>query len=194
MRVSCLHTSAHEISIFESARPAGIELTHHVRSDLFYRAAGGVTPGILAETAAHLRRLAAGSDAVLLTCPILGGPDTPGHSADSLMAEVANQRAAGRHLEVMFTFPPIDARIRSLFGALDGPAAVTVSHLPGAWDLFAQGRFREHNDVVRDAVDKSGADMVALVQASMVPAAPATGRILTIAEASLSRLSDLITA
>jgi len=72
MRIACLHTAASNAAVFDAACPAGVTLSHAVRSDLLAAAevAGGLTTEIALETAAALRRLE--GDRVLLTCSTIG--------------------------------------------------------------------------------------------------------------------------
>ncbi len=191
MRISCLHTNASEIPVFERACPKGMTLVHHVRSDLFYRAQQDLDAGVLAETAAHMKRIAAGSDAVLLTCSLLGSGNLPGYCADALLAEQCAKAARGKSLEVLYTCRPAFPTIKRYFGPLKGPRSVEITFIPAAWELLTSDRTDDHNVLVRDAVSKCKANFVAISQASMVAALDTKSpRLLTAPEAALQILSE----
>lgn len=190
MRISCLHSTPSNIAVFEAARPDGMRLTHHVRADLLVRANHGLDAAIIAETQAQLRRLEPGSDAVLLTCSTLRPAAQPSvNVADALLALEVGERIAGKTVDIFFTNPGTRAASRTLFGSLTGAKTMTFHLIPGAWDRFLAGDLAAYTDAIAGAVAMSGAELVVLAQASMAPAVPASGRILSSPTVALRRIA-----
>ncbi len=192
MRIACLHTAASNVVLFEAARPDGVRLSHAVRPDLLAAAeAEGLTPAIAAATAEALGALAKdeGTDAVLLTCSTLGPAAEAAGAlrADAALAEAAS--AGGGTVEVLCAAPSTLTVTAELFGAAAGRtgARVTVRLVPGAWGLFHAGDQAGYAALIARDAEASRADVVALAQASMAPAAQLTARpVLTCPEAALA--------
>ncbi|MHA1529542.1 MAG: Asp/Glu racemase, partial [Alphaproteobacteria bacterium] len=107
--------------------------------------------------------------------------------ADAALAEAATAR--GGTVEVLCAAPSTLTATAELFGvAAEGTGArVTIRLVPGAWRLF---HGRDHAGyaalIARDA-EASRADVVALAQASMAPAAHLTARpVLSCPEVALA--------
>jgi hypothetical protein len=190
MRIACLHTAESNVAIFEAARPDGVRLSHAVRPDLLAAAeAEGLTPAIAAATAEALGALRGGADAVLLTCSTLGPAAGPAGAlrADAALAEAAT--AGGGTVEVLCAAPGTLTATAELFGAAAGRsgARVTIRLVPGAWALFHAGDHAGYAERVARDADASRADVVALAQASMAPAAQLTARpVLTCPHVALA--------
>lgn len=190
MRISCLHTTQLNIPIYEAAAPEGVKLIHHVRSDLLYRARQGVHDGLRAETNMYLRRMAPGSDAVLMTCSILAeAVSLPAFSADDLLAQAVAAAADGRTIDVFYTNLQAAPTIEARYGDLPGAGRVQLVPVAEALERLFAGDTEGHDRLVRDAVTRSDADLRVLVQATMQPAVPADPRILAPAPVALARLS-----
>ncbi len=189
MRIACLHTAESNVAVFEAARPDGVSLSHAVRPDLLAAAeAEGLTPGVAAATAHALGALRDGADVVLLTCSTLGPAAGPAGAlrADAALAEAAT--AGGGTVEVLCAAPSTLAATAELFEAAAGRtgARVTVRLVPGAWRLFHAGDHAAYVALIAREVAASRADVVALAQASMAPAARLVGReVLTSPETAL---------
>jgi hypothetical protein len=188
MRIACLHTAESNVAIFEAACPEGVRLSHAVRPDLLAAAeAEGLTPAITAATVEALEALDA--DTVLLTCSTLGpaAGATGALRADAALAEAAV--SGGGAVEVLCAAPSTLAVTAELFGAAasDTGARVTIRLVPGAWDLFHSGDHAGYAALIARDADASRADVVALAQASMAPAAALTTRaVLTVPQAALA--------
>ena len=189
MRIACLHTAESNVAVFEAARPIGVSLSHAVRPDLLAAAEDeGLTPAIAAATAEALGALRDGADAVLLTCSTLGPAAGPAGAlrADAALAEAAV--SGGGAVEVLCTAPSTLAATAELFGAAAerSGARVTVRLVPGAWRLFHAGDHAAYAERVARDAEASRADVVALAQASMAPAAQLAGRpVLTCPQVAL---------
>jgi hypothetical protein len=114
----------------------------------------------------------------VLTCSTLGPAAAAAGAlrADAALAEAAV--AGGGAVEVLCAAPGTLAATAELFGAAAGRtrARVTIRLIPGIWDLFLAGdRAAYVERIARDA-EASRADVVALAQASMTPAARLTTR------------------
>ncbi|HUS54565.1 MAG TPA: hypothetical protein VMY41_11245 [Thermohalobaculum sp.] len=181
MRIACLHTAESNVAIFEAARPEGVSLTHVVRPDLLAAAeAGGLTPEIAAATARALRVLSESADAVVLNCSTLG---PAAEAAGALRADAALAEAAvagGGAVEVLCAAPSTLAATAELFGNAAGRtgARVTIRLVPGAWALFHAGDHAAYAEKIARDAEASRADVVALAQTSMAPAADLTERAL----------------
>ena len=190
MKIACLHTAESNVALFEAARPDGVRLSHAVRPDLLAAAeAEGLTPAIAAATAEALAGLGAGTDAVLLTCSTLGpaAEATGALRADAALAEAAT--AGGGTVEVVCAAPSTLTVTAELFGAAAeaSGARVTIRLVPGAWPLFHVGNHAAYAALIARDAEASRADVVALAQASMAPAAELTARpVLTCPQAALA--------
>jgi hypothetical protein len=197
VRLTCLHTATSNIAVFDRALIDGdlagddgatdIELHHVVRADLLAAAEanGGLIPSVRADAATALRQLADECDGVLLTCSTLGPAVddvdvlVPVLRVDAALAHAAV--AAGGTVVVLCAVsttlgPTADLFARASAGT---SATVTVHLVEGAWDLFTAGDLAGYHAAVAQAADDaltSGADLVALAQASMAPAIPSCRR------------------
>lgn len=188
MRITCLHTAASNIAVFDAAAQAlGIApavLQHEVRADLLAAAEerGGLTPDIATSTANVLLSLAQHADIVLLTCSTLGPSvdelderiQSSVLRADQALALTAVQ--AGGKIVVLCAVETTLAPTSGLFhrAALHSDATVDVQLVPGAWALFKAGDSDGYLSTIATAADQAyidGASMVALAQASMGGAA-----------------------
>ncbi|MCB8819222.1 aspartate/glutamate racemase family protein [Microvirga rosea] len=204
MRIACLHTAESNIAVFENAAKsdafAPVDLMHIVRPDLLARVeTSGFTPLLEAETVAALLELAAGADAVILTCSSIG-PAAATAAAQTripvLRVDEALARAAtesGRSVTVLCAAPTTLEPTRVLFetAAQATGAKVDVRLVPGAWDLFKAGDRDGYQAMIAEAADRAfgeGFDRVALAQASMMAAADLcrAGQALTSPGAGLS--------
>ncbi|MCH8168109.1 MAG: Asp/Glu racemase [Proteobacteria bacterium] len=191
MKIACLHTAESNVAIFEAARPEGVSLGHAVRPDLLAAAeAEGLTPAIAAATAEALGALGKDevADAVLLTCSTLG-PAAEAAGALRADAALAEAATAGGTVEVLCTAPATLATTAELFGAAAGRtgARLTIRLVPGAWALFQAGDHAGYAALIARDAEASRADVVALAQASMAPAAQLTARpVLTVPAAALA--------
>lgn len=190
MRISCLHTTQSAIAAYEAGCPEGVRLTHHVRTDFLVRAMGGLTPGLKAEMAAHLTRLKAGNDVVLVTCALLA-PATapPAVSTASLLVEEIEEVAAGKHVEIIFVCKVDQPTPDHLFAELENPSQTSVTCLEGAWEMMAANREEELRRLVTEKVDQSDADIIAVLQGPLMAAASDDPRVLNIPAIALSRLA-----
>ncbi len=186
MRIACLHTIDSNVAVFQSAS-AGLDvsLTHQVRADLLKRAEadGGLTAEIRAETAELLRGLAAGADAVLLTCSTLGpsvedvDAGVPVLRVDAALAQQAVAACGGKgHVLVMCAVQTTVEPTRKLFEAAAEGTGVGIAMrvIPCAWDAFRAGNVEAYHLIIAQAVDAAyaeGAGVIALAQASMTGAA-----------------------
>jgi hypothetical protein len=188
VKIACLHTADSNIPIYEDAArelglPAGI-LHHHVRADLLLTAErlGGVTTGIVAETADVLLRLSQDADAVILNCSTLGPASSkataaaavPIIRADGVLAEEA-VRAGGKVI-VLCTVETTIGPTTTLFEAAAKAmgAEIEVRLIPGAWALFRAGDQAAYLASIAEAVKGTygeGPTTVAFAQASMTDAA-----------------------
>ena len=190
MKIACLHTAASNVALFEAARPERVRLSHAVRPDLLAAAeADGLTPAIAAATAEALGALRGGADAVLLTCSTLGPAAEAAGAlrADAALAEAAT--AGGGTVEVLCTAPSTLTATAELFGAAAARsgARLTVRLVPGAWGLFQAGDHAGYAERIAREVAASRAEVVALAQASMAPAAQLTARpVLTVPAVALA--------
>jgi len=182
MIIACLHTADSNISVFDAARPPGVDLRHEVRPDLLEAAASGLSLGVAAKTQSTLRRLAEDADAVLLTCSTLGpaaeGVETrvPVLRVDAALATEAC--AGGGKVAVICAAPSTLKPTRKLFEAAAARtgADVRIILVDKAWDAFLSGDLEGYLHAVAGAADLGPADVVALAQASMAPAAERTRR------------------
>ncbi|NWE23469.1 aspartate/glutamate racemase family protein [Pseudomonas sp. P7548] len=188
MRITCLHTAASNIDVFEAAATAlGIApgvLHHEVRPDLLAAAEhlGYLSDDVAGTTAEVLLALARHADAVVLTCSTLGPSlDTIPHPtpapilrADEALAVEAAQ--AGARVVVLCAVATTLEPTSTLFHRVAQRTGATVDvHLvAGAWDLFKAGDLQGYLCSIAKAADRAyldGASIVALGQASMGGAA-----------------------
>ncbi|MGB3124790.1 MAG: aspartate/glutamate racemase family protein [Pseudomonas sp.] len=188
MRITCLHTAASNIAVFEAAAKAlGIApdtLRHEVRADLLAAAelAGGLTEGITQSTVAVLLALEPHADAVLLTCSTLGPAvesiartsRVPILRTDEALAFAAVQ--ADGNVVVLCAVETTLEPTSTLFhrAALRAGTRVDVQLVPGAWEQFKAGDIDGYLATIAQAADRAyveGASIVALAQASMGEAA-----------------------
>ncbi len=188
MKIACLHTAESNVALFEAARPDGVHLSHAVRPDLLAAAeAEGLTPAVAAATAQALGAL--DGDAVLLTCSTLGPAAEAAGAirADAALAEAAT--AGGGTVVVLCAAPGTLTATAELFGAAAGRsgARVTLRLVPGAWRLFHAGDHAGYAELIARDAEASRADVVALAQATMTPAARLTARpVLTCPDVALA--------
>ncbi|CAB3874653.1 hypothetical protein LMG26689_03168 [Achromobacter animicus] len=211
MQISLLHTIDSNPAIFEqAARDAGLAagaLRHAVRPAFRLavdqaRATASALPG--SDIAAALQALAAGADAVIVTCATLGpvvdgitGIGVPVIRADEALAEAA--ALAGARIVVLCAVESTLEANRALFERHAGPVGGTVDVrlVPLAWDLFKRGEtaacLAAVAQAARDA-QEGGADVVAFAHPWMAGAAsalPAECRPLDGASASLALAARL---
>ncbi len=192
MIIACLHTAESNIAIFDAERPEGVDLRHTVRADLLAAADKGLTPEVTSVARHSLMKAAAGADAALLTCSTLG-PVTDGLEADIpvLRVDAALAEAAcapGGDVAVICAAPSTLAPTRALFQAEAAKtgANVRIMLVEGAWETFLSGDQDAYLRAIANVADRAGADVVALAQASMAPAAAMTRReVLTSPKAAL---------
>src|SRR5690606_14279850 len=172
LNIHCLHSANSNIAIFEAARRRlgnrKLMLKHRIRSDLLAaaEAAGGPTAEILEKTAAELRFLARGSDAVLLTCSTLGQAiglaardlPMPVLRVDEALAEAAV--AAGGSVIVLCAAGTTTAPTRLLFEqrAMATGASVEVRLVQSAWEAFRAGDVAGYDELVAEAADLAAAE------------------------------------
>lgn len=174
MKIACLHTADSNAPLFDEAAAAlGVEVSHTVRADLYKRAIdlGGADETILAEAAAALTELE--GDVRLLTCSTIGAAAGRAGAlrVDDALAEAAV--ANGGDVAVFVTTPTTIEPTRSLFAghAVRTGAQIHVTMVEGALDAFLTGELDEYAAMIAQAADRAGADVIALAQASMAPAA-----------------------
>lgn len=190
MRIACLHTVDSNVAVLEAAAAglSGVTLLHTVRPDLLQRAEaeGGLTDAIRDEAAELLGALAAGADAVLLTCSTVGPAaeradllaPVPILRVDAALASAAVARASAGlgKVDVLCAVQTTVEPTRALFERLaDGTDVAIAMHIaPGAWDAFRAGDIPKYHGLVAAAADAlyaNGAEVVAFAQASMAAAA-----------------------
>ena len=128
---------------------------------------------------------------MLLTCSTLG---PAAGAAGALRADAALARAAtvaGGTVEVLCAAPSTLAATAELFGVAGerSGARVTVRLVPGAWSLFHAGDHAGYAALIARDAEASPADVVALAQVSMAPAAALTARpVRTCPQAALTAI------
>jgi len=194
--IACLHTTPAVITTFDAAaRALGVSVTHTVRDELLREAeaAGGLTPEIGSRTAAALGALAAGADAVLLTCSTLG-PAVAGTAALRVDAALAREaRARGGRCVVLAAVETTLGPTRGVFEA-EGVEGFELRLVEGAWAAFRADDTQRYHALIRAAADAAlaeGAACVALAQASMAGAAEGEARILSSPLAGLRAAAGL---
>jgi hypothetical protein len=177
LTIACLHTAESNAALFEAAAAAlpggALRLTHRIRPDLLREP----TPETLAEAAEVLRALAAGADAVLLTCSTIGEAAAqvtqapcPVLRADAALAEAATR--AGGLTHVLYAAPSTRAPTQAIFEAAAQQTGATLDLrlVQGAWDLFLAGELAAyHARIAAAATGLPG--RIVLAQASMAGAA-----------------------
>lgn len=180
MKIACLHTLEANAALFDAACPPGVTLIHRVREDLLKRAIdrGDADEEIIEETAAVLRAMAAetGADAILLTCTTVApGAERAGAiRVDAALAEQAAKKAGrGGVIEALITIPTSAEPTRAIFERFAAPqdATVRVTLIEGALAAIQARDLGGYAAIIAAAIDRSDADVVALAQASMAPAA-----------------------
>lgn len=188
MRITCLHTAASNIAVFDNAaKELGLGpdvLLHAVRADLLVAAedAGGLTADIASATRLELVSLARRSDVVVLTCSTLGPSVeaiTSHRQAPILRADEALARAAalaGGNIVVLCAVQTTLEPTSRLFSraAEQSGVRVQVRLVAGAWAQFKSGDMDAYLATIARAADLAygeGAVVIALAQASMAGAA-----------------------
>lgn len=192
MRVSCLHTSVASIAAYEAAAPAGMHLTHHLRTDLEHRArTSGVDARLTEEVRRHLDRISAGNDAVLLTSLHLARTADPGMAADRLLAEELASRAPGKDVDVLYSDPDDAFAVGRLFGATSGANSVRLVALPKAHERLKLGDFTGHDRIVQDVINASAADLIVLANPEMARGVTSQGRVYSAPQVALRRIAEM---
>ena len=188
VRIACLHTAHSNIAVFDSA---GVEmglhadvLSHTVDPELLAATerAGYLPPDIADRTRAMLVALLEDADVVLLTCSTLGpvidrlGPALQRRvlRVDAELARLAVTQG-GRVAVLCAAQTTLDSTT-ALFdmAARHTGAVVKVEVVPQAWERFKQGDQGGYASLIvaaAQAAYAAGADVVALAQSSMAPAA-----------------------
>jgi len=207
VKIACLHTLASNADLFEAARPPGVELTHLVRTDLLEQAerSGGMTAQIEQAAVSVLLELAAGADAVLLTCSTIGPAadaaaglvSVPVVRTDASLARAAVAR--GGPVVVLCAVETTVAPSRRLFeaAAAETGARIDVQVVPDAWAAFRAGRIDRYHALVAAYADDlfdRGASTVALAQASMSGAVASSrkGHLLASPEAGIRAAAEAV--
>jgi hypothetical protein len=183
----------------------------------------GVTPAVRERVARHLGDLAAGADAVLVTCSSIGEAveeaaarlDVPALRVDAAMAEEAVRRAAaaasaGDPAGRPDSRPPARIAVLATNTATLGPtgrllereaerqgvrAEVSSEVVAGAAAARASGNAAEHDRLVADAVRSSAAaDVIVLAQASMADAAALAGVDVPVLTSPAGGVAALVSA
>lgn len=197
MKIACLHTLEANAALFDEACPADVTLEHHFREDLLSRAIerGEADEEIIEETAAALRSLSA--DGVLLTCTTIApGAERAGAvRVDAALAEAAAKAAGeGGLIDVLITIHTTEPATRAIFErfAATTGAEIRVRLVEDALAAFQERRLDDYARLIAEAADASDAEVVALAQASMAPAAKRTRRaVMTSPAAGLSAVINL---
>jgi hypothetical protein len=187
MRISFLHTINGNRRIFDdAASELGLPIAgfrHEVRPDLreAVQAAGEITPGLRAEANRCLLDLAAGADAVIVTCATLGpvadamhGADVPIVRADKALA-VAAANTGGRIVVLCAVESTIEPNRRLFEEPIsDAATSVEIVHVESVWTCYKNGDLDGCFDAAAKAADKAyreGATVVAFAHPWMAPAA-----------------------
>ena len=207
-QIACLHTADSNVAVFEAARaklgwPEDV-LSHHVRADLLAatEAAGALTDEISDQTRQAVAALKRDYPAVLMTCSTLG-PALPTHAPFILRADGALADAAvrdGGKVVVICAAPTTLQSTGDLFRAAAAKtgALIDIWWIDGAWDMFKAGQIDRYEQTLAAAADQargSGAQQVALAQASMAGASRRT-RLhplpLTVPESGLAAAGQIV--
>ena len=177
-RITCVHTAASNVAVFDrAAHGMDVPLRHVVRPDLLSAAlaAGGLTPEIAADTLAELHARRAEGGVVLLTCSTLGRA-AEGAGAGIMRADAALARAAvarGGRLVVLYTAPTTREPTEKLFraaAAAGGTAMVEFHLVDQAWARSLAGDADGYESLIARAIEAARADTIALAQVSMAGA------------------------
>ncbi|MFM0591649.1 arylsulfatase [Paraburkholderia dilworthii] len=187
MRISFLHTIESNRQVFErAAKDLGLptdKFHHEVRADLreSVEQAGRLTDDLKVRVHGCLLKLAAHSDAVVLTCATLGPAvadlgDSPAPvlRADTALASAATK--AGGSITVLCAAESAIESNRRLFTdhASKSNASVTVVHLPHVWTHFKNGDHDACHAAIASSAQEAyegGATVVAFAHPWMAPAA-----------------------
>ena len=191
MLITCLHTTQRNIAIFEAAKPEGVSLIHHVRSDLLRRALTCPDQTVVEETRQHLKRLQQGSDAVLLTCAFLSdAAQDSSYSADKILFEAVNGCADGNKVDLLFANPAMAETVHAQFDQLTTKCDLSLVHVADAWNAYVLGDFASFIDLIKQRIAQSNADVIVLFQPSMTEAAGDDPRVLRSPHVSLQAIKD----
>lgn len=178
-KIALLHTAQVNNDLFRQMIIDGsVDGTHVVRDDLLSRAvaAGVFTPELNLETQDVLRGLAEGADVVLLTCSTLGpAADALGAPnilrVDRALAECAVK--GGGSVAVVVAVETTVTPTKALFDeeAAKTGAQIEMVMAEDAWPLFQAGDMDGYITSVAKCAANTKADVIALAQASMAPAA-----------------------
>ncbi|MGI9482994.1 MAG: Asp/Glu racemase [Hyphomicrobiales bacterium] len=178
-QLSFLHTAKVNDELFKNLMAGrNVEHRHVLRDDLLNRAeeAGEFTEELNAQTQDVLTELAADADAVLLTCSTLGpAADALGRPdilrIDRALAEQAVK--GGGSVAVLVAVETTIEPTKALFeeAAAKTGALIELVMVEGAWPRFRAGDFDAYAAKIADCARAQTADVIALAQASMAPAA-----------------------
>jgi hypothetical protein len=208
MRIVCVHTAQSNIGVFDRALgsigAADVKLLHVVRAGLLAAAegAGRLTDDVSRATAALLTELTVDNAGVLLTCSTLGPVvETLPNLACPVMrvdqALAAQAVAAGGKVTALCAVSTTVAPTTRLFeveaAAAGSNACISVELVADAWAMFKSGDMAAYYAAIAAAADDalaSGADVVALAQASMAEASTRCKRspVISSPTAGLTRL------
>ncbi|WP_129339559.1 aspartate/glutamate racemase family protein, partial [Cellulomonas endophytica] len=197
-----------------AAADPGLRRLHVVDGGLLADAvAGGVTPAVEAALGAHVRHLvAAGADAVLVTCSSVGeaaeraaaAVPVPVVRVDAAMAEeaVAAATAPGARGRVAVlatlgsTLGPTGRLVERAVARAGADVAVAASVVPGAAEARAAGDEARADALVGEAVAAAAADadVVVLAQASMAGAAAGAGAAVPVLTSPAGGVAALLRA
>jgi hypothetical protein len=191
MRIACLHTADSNVAVFDrqviDSCFSDVELHHVVRADLLaaVEAAGSLIAPVRADAAAALRALAGDYEGVLLTCSTLGpAVEDVKVAAPVMRVDEALAREAVACGGAIVALCAVSTTLRPTTEVFERAstgtsATVAVQIVEGAWNRFKAGDMAGYHALVAAAADdarESGADAVALAQASMAPAAALCSR------------------
>lgn len=205
MPISLLHTIAANQPVFDQAAheldiPTG--QLHHVNLPSLRDAvvaAGGFTDELRSQLRSQLQALAAQSDAIIVTCAILGAAvdgmadiAVPVIRADAALARAATAQS-GR-LTVLCAAQGALPAVRDLFCSQEkSPDLITVTHVPEVWRFFIEADAERCHGSITKAIEQAfadGADIVALAHPWMAAACTSVqaGQALGIARAAFVEL------
>ena len=188
VRVGLLHTTPAHAGTFHDLVTAGhpaVDVVHVVDPGLLSTAIReGVTDEVYQRVAGHVGHLIAdGATAVRVTCSSIGEAaeaaaaiaGVPVLPVDAPMAAEAVAGAGdGGRIAVLATLrstlAPTGRLIQREVDAASAEATVTSQVVDGAADARAAGDSERHDELIREAVRTSGADVIVLAQASMAEA------------------------
>ena len=206
--ITLLHTAQSNVALFDEALIAlglgdRLGLVHVVRPDLLLRvqADGGLTEAVVGQTVDLLTTLALDAQGVALTCSSLGpavdrlsSARVPVIRADAALASAVV--FGGGTVAVLYAAPTSKDATGQLFSraAQATDARIDLRYVAEAWDAFLAGDLAAYVTLIQEEIrraERSGADRIALAQASMSPAGPGAGTgipVLTVPEAALTAL------